>query len=416
MIVDDVIQHRRSDLEDAHQQQELLNHLADVEKKWSSLHLHVKEYRDVLAKANAFHKLYEEIDIWTNHKTQVMESLIVKKTECTELKEIELILHQVRQILEEVKQFSETKVKYLTQLAVQLYGENQEQPKKVKHIVTKNVELLNNLIQLKSDTESLKQSTLAETRAPSRPRSCQLYHDQPIEDIERPPDFKKRLESAVVFVGSRHIFECFLDGCPFPEVKWFFNGQEITDNSDFEIVIDEKTGQTSLTLRQAKLEHSSAFSCRIANDLGTAETSAYLKVKEHFKPRGSAPLIVTPLESIQLNSGSNYTLECIISGEPEPQVTWFKDHIEIESLPEPVRASLRVSKFMNVRQLVMQNVQSDSHSGTYTCRARNEYGEADCSCGILIRSKPDWSFFNFFYKLRIFDFKILLKEMYHRTI
>lgn len=104
------------------------------------------------------------------------------------------------------------------------------------------------------------------------------------------------------------------------------------------------------------------------------------------KPQGSAPLIVTPLESVQLNAESNYTLECIISGEPEPKVTWYKDNVEIELLPESIKSTYKTSKFMNVRQLIISNTDPDLHSGTYTCSAKNEYGEADCSCGILIRS------------------------------
>ena len=108
---------------------------------------------------------------------------------------------------------------------------------------------------------------------------------------------------------------------------------------------------------------------------------------EQVKPQGSAPFVVTPLDSVQLNADSTYTLECIITGDPEPKVTWFKDNVDIEAMPEPIRLTYKQSKFMNVRQLTIGNTNPDWHSGAYTCRARNEYGEADCSCGILVRSK-----------------------------
>lgn len=87
-----------------------------------------------------------------------------------------------------------------------------------------------------------------------------------------------------------------------------------------------------------------------------------------------------------MNSGSNYTLECIISGEPEPTIVWFKDNVEIESMSEEVKSSYKISKFMNIRQLTINNADSDIHSGTYRCLATNEYGQAECGCGILIRS------------------------------
>lgn len=109
--------------------------------------------------------------------------------------------------------------------------------------------------------------------------------------------------------------------------------------------------------------------------------------KEIAKPQGIAPLVVSPLESVQLNSESNYTLECIISGEPEPSVTWYKDNIEIDLYPDLVKSTYRTSKFMNVRQLAIFNTDANIHNGTYTCRAKNEYGEAASSCEILVRSK-----------------------------
>ena len=103
-------------------------------------------------------------------------------------------------------------------------------------------------------------------------------------------------------------------------------------------------------------------------------------------------MVVTPLESVQLNADSNYTLECIISGEPEPKVTWYKDNIEIDLLPDEIKSTLKIGKFMNVRQLSISNTNADLHTGTYSCRAENEYGEASCSCGVLIRSNYKHSF------------------------
>jgi hypothetical protein len=383
MIVEQIVQIRRLNLDDAgsNQQQELLAVLAQIEKKWSHLHASIKDYRDALAKENAFHKLYEEIELWTTQKRQVIQRLVISKGECQEIREVEHVLTQIETNMQEVRKFADTKVKYLTQLAVQIYGENHQQPK-VKHVATKNFELLNNLIEIKAETETLK-TTIAEKLNKNATKMSQMYHELPLEEPETPPDFKKRLESAIVFTGSKHTFECVADGTRPFTITWLKDGQVVnSDSSNMSICIDEKTGSTSLTLTKASQSDNSLFSCRILNELGTAETSAYLKVKDYFKPKGSAPLIVTPLESIQLNPESNYTLECIISGEPEPCLTWFKDNVEITEASE----HFKIGRFMNVRQLTVLNANPEIHSGTYTCRAKNEYGEANCSCGILIRS------------------------------
>jgi hypothetical protein len=75
-----------------------------------------------------------------------------------------------------------------------------------------------------------------------------------------------------------------------------------------------------------------------------------------------------------------------VTGDPDPKITWFKDGIPIEQLPEPVRRSFKIDKQLNLKQLIISNTDSEMHSGTYRCLASNEYGETDCSCGILVRS------------------------------
>ena len=254
-------------------------------------------------------------------------------------------------------------------------------------MVTKNIDLCNNFIQLKTDFEEAKKELNEKETEKVKLKTSQIYLESPIVEQELPPDFTKRLESAIAFLGSKHSFECIFSGTPPLTVKWFKNGVEIEPSSNLMITYDEKNGICVLTLNDVSHNDNALFACRVNNELGMAETSAYLKVKEISKPKGSAPLVVTPLESVQLNAGSHYTLECIISGDPEPKVTWYKDNIEIELLPESVKTTFKVGKFMNVRQLTITNTEPELHSGTYTCRAKNEYGEADCTCGILVRSE-----------------------------
>lgn len=348
------------------------------------MHNCVKNYRDSLVKANEFHKLNEDLELWIQQKTEIINRMYITKTEFRDLKEIEFILTQINQNLEDLKQNYNNKVKHLSELAIKVYGEH-DGPNKVKHVVTKNVDLINNCIQLKEDVEKIKVNFTVEQEK-SKVKSSQIYHESPAIEPDVAPDFKRKLESAIVLSGSKHSFECVAEGSLPLEILWFKNGVELETTDLYLTSFDEKSGQITLFIKNATANDNALFSCRITNELGMAETSAFLKVKDLVKPQGSAPLVVTPLESVQLNADSNYTLECIISGEPEPTCTWFKDNIEIDLLPENIRSGFRVSKFMNVRQLTILNTDSDLHTGTYTCKAKNEYGEADCSCGILIRS------------------------------
>lgn len=363
---------------DGSQEKELKFSLREVDDKWSCLNQSLKDYHNLLLRANEFYKMHEDLEIWTQQKSQVINRLLVNKTELYDLKQIEFVLEQINQNLNDIKEYHDTKIKYLTNLAVEIYGDL-DGPSRIRHVVTKNIDLMNNLVQLKEDVENIKDKSVQKIK------TSQIYHESSVLDDQIAPNFIKKLESAVVIKGSEYLFECVAEGTlPF-EVNWLKNGVEIENGKDF--ILTSNDYNLSLLIKKAQMEDNALFSCRIVNDLGMAETSAFLKVKEPSKPKGSAPLVVAPLESVQLNAESNYTLECIISGEPEPEVTWYKDDIALDSLPESVKSSLKTSKFMNVRQLTINNANPDLHSGNYTCLARNQYGEANCSCGILVRSK-----------------------------
>ena len=133
-------------------------------------------------------------------------------------------------------------------------------------------------------------------------------------------------------------------------------------------------------------DDSALYSCRAVNSEGLAETNAYLKVKETVKEQeGEPPSIITPLESYQINSNINYVLECVVSGIPEPTITWLKDDIEIEDASLKSESSFKISKFVNIMQLTINNT-SDKHSGKYTCKAQNEHGIAETSAVIVVKS------------------------------
>lgn len=245
---------------------------------------------------------------------------------------------------------------------------------------------------MKADVEGVKgrmaeKSQQQQQQQQETKRTSQIYRELPPVEPKVAPDFERKLESAVVLQGTRHCFECVVRGSQPLGIEWLKNGMVLSNSARTSISYVEQTGACLLTIHEADVGDNALFACRVSGELGLAETSAYLKVKEQVKPRGSAPLVVTPLDSVQLNADSSYTLECIITGDPEPKVSWFKDNVDIESMPDPVRSTYKLGKFMNVRQLTITSTHPDWHSGAYTCRARNEYGEADCSCGILVRSK-----------------------------
>jgi hypothetical protein len=174
------------------------------------------------------------------------------------------------------------------------------------------------------------------------------------------------------------------------EITWTKDGfgliEETTPN--FKTHFNKQTGLCSLSVIKCDMNESGLYSCKAKNAAGMAETSAYLKIKEESKKTNhSPPYVITPIESAEICANSNHLLECVITGDPEPRISWYKDGVAIENLEPSVTSTLKANSFINIRQLAISNAQPDKHAGKYTCKAENDYGIADCSTFLLIRGK-----------------------------
>lgn len=147
--------------------------------------------------------------------------------------------------------------------------------------------MLNNLIELKNSLETLRVSMLeSEKAAATKIKTCQLYLDSEAVEKDTAPDFERKLESAIIFAGSRHTFECILIGTQPFEIKWFKNGISVDNFENISSNFNETTCLASLTIENATLNDNALFSCKVVNDLGLAETSAFLKVKGMYRTQG----------------------------------------------------------------------------------------------------------------------------------
>lgn len=142
-------------------------------------------------------------------------------------------------------------------------------------------------MQLKNEFQEIKFTLVNEADEKSKRRTSQIYHDSEAVEKEIPPDFTRKLESAIVLAGAKHCFECIVIGTEPREVQWFKNGIEIYDSSSsetkessiFTTSYNKSTGAISITINSATTDDNALYACRVSNNLGMAETSAFLKVK-----------------------------------------------------------------------------------------------------------------------------------------
>lgn len=81
--------------------------------------------------------------------------------------------------------------------------------------------------------------------------------------------------------------------------------------------------------RCVQIEHSGELICKLRNDSGEVICKARLSVKEDVTKRGDRPLFLERPSDTEVNEGGEVTFECVISGVPEPEVTWYFNGREV---------------------------------------------------------------------------------------
>ncbi|XP_019493806.1 PREDICTED: striated muscle preferentially expressed protein kinase isoform X2 [Hipposideros armiger] len=89
-----------------------------------------------------------------------------------------------------------------------------------------------------------------------------------------------------------------------------------------------------------------------------------------------APVFLRPLKDAAVFVGSDLRLRVVVSGTPQPSLSWFRDgQLLPPPAPEPSCLRLRSCKAQD--------------AGVYSCRAQNERGQACCEGVVTVLEVPD---------------------------
>lgn len=205
-------------------------------------------------------------------------------------------------------------------------------------------------------------------------------------------------------------------GCP-ASVKlvdsWGFNAAlEWTapkDNGNSEITgytvqkADRKTGEwftvlehhhrLTATISDLIMGNSYAFRVFAENQVGISETSAITKQVATIQKTGivykppeypehdfsEAPKFTTPLCDHAATVGYTTKLLCSVRGYPRPKIEWLKNQMIIGKDPKFRQISKQGICSLEIRKA------SSFDGGVYTCRAKNDQGEAVVSCKLEVK-------------------------------
>ncbi|XP_011704408.1 PREDICTED: titin [Wasmannia auropunctata] len=266
------------------------------------------------------------------------------------------------------------------------------------------------------DTSSMHRGTYEKTQRLEESKFVEpQYH---IEEISKSkPIFIQPLsDPKPVSEGKNIHLECRLEpmGDPTMRVEWFQNGRPVTVGSRFRTYYD--FGFVALDIVHATVYDSGEYTVRATNHLGTAHTSAcvrvigrsdivtetqneqslehiqmledssrYRKTQQEEVTVMQAPQFTRPLHNIETVELTNVHLECRLQpiGDVTMKVDWF-----VNGRPIKTGHRFRPSYEFDYVALDILGVYPED-SGVYTCQARNQLGEAVTSCSVRVHAKKD---------------------------
>nr|XP_015827628.2 hemicentin-1 [Nothobranchius furzeri] len=190
--------------------------------------------------------------------------------------------------------------------------------------------------------------------------------------VQVPPRITGPKEEEVsVIEGHMVSLLCEVQAYPPPEITWTRDGQILHFSTSIHIL----PGGQMLQLPQARLEDTGQYVCTAGNSAGQDQKSFLLSVSvpPSLKPRHDADT-----NTVTSQVGSSITLQCEARGVPEPEVTWYKNGLQLAS-----GNGLKI----NGHQLEIIGAQT-ADGGTYTCKVSNVAGQVDRTFRLMVHVPP----------------------------
>ncbi|XP_040213985.1 receptor-type tyrosine-protein phosphatase delta isoform X31 [Rana temporaria] len=193
---------------------------------------------------------------------------------------------------------------------------------------------------------------------------CFLLH----ADAETPPRFTRSPVDQSGVSGGVASFICQATGDPRPKIVWNKKGKKVS-NQRFEVIEFDDGSGSVLRIQPLRTPRDEAiYECVASNSVGEVSvTTRLIVLREDQIPRGFPTIDMGPQLKV-VERTRTATMLCAASGNPDPEITWFKDYL-------PVDTSNSNGRIKQLRSGALQIEQSEeSDQGKYECVATNSAG------------------------------------------
>ncbi|XP_063549021.1 obscurin isoform X4 [Cydia strobilella] len=195
--------------------------------------------------------------------------------------------------------------------------------------------------------------------------SAELTVQGAVTVLHREPEKPKLViehREAVVSIGASAMIELTCKGFPKPEIVFKKEGKVVEADARHKFLYEDDETM-SLVIKNVTSEDAGTYHVTASNELGEDTTTLHLIVK-------AAPKIKTKIENQTCMVSSTHTVTIEIEGTPAPEVSFYKDGVEIKS-SERIQI---VKKSDEVYKITIKDAKL-TDTGSYSVVAKNEVNQ-----------------------------------------
>ncbi|XP_043555476.1 hemicentin-1 [Chiloscyllium plagiosum] len=186
-----------------------------------------------------------------------------------------------------------------------------------------------------------------------------------------PPSIAADLNNNTVLVNVQTTLTCEATGIPKPTVSWKKNGRIL--NTDQNQNMYRLLSSGSLVIISPTVEDSGNYECKVSNYAGEDQRFVRLTVQV-------PPSIADEATDLLVTKLSPAVITCTASGVPAPKIHWTKDGVKLPRQGEGYLILSTGTIDISTAQL--------SHTGKYTCVAKNAAGTAHRQVNLRVQELP----------------------------
>ncbi|XP_036026505.1 receptor-type tyrosine-protein phosphatase S isoform X8 [Onychomys torridus] len=185
---------------------------------------------------------------------------------------------------------------------------------------------------------------------------------------EEPPRFIKEPKDQIGVSGGVASFVCQATGDPKPRVTWNKKGKKVNSQRFETIDFDESSGAVLRIQPLRTPRDENVYECVAQNSVGEITVHAKLTVlREDQLPPGFPNIDMGPQLKV-VERTRTATMLCAASGNPDPEITWFKDFLPVD----PSASNGRIKQLRSGALQIESSEETDQ--GKYECVATNSAG------------------------------------------